>query len=143
MRTQEEIVERYQQRRVKDLLGFEVGEYIHYLDYEHAKPYLIKGTAAEEWKPLPLKAVVSRMREYMSFAWSKANNCRGISANRSILHFIAWIWLSGDDAFSNEIDRDLEHNYFWYGKPILVKICEHYGWDSRQWDDGVRTNTED
>jgi hypothetical protein len=32
MRTQEEIVQRYEVRKVKDLLGFEAQEYLGYLD---------------------------------------------------------------------------------------------------------------
>ena len=71
----------------------------------------------------------------MEFAWDKANNCRGISASRSIDHYSVWIWLLGDEDKLSDI-RDYEY----YGKPQLVEICELYGWDHSKWDDGVRTN---
>ena len=48
-------------------------------------------------------------------------------------HYMAWVWLAGDDL------GDLT-DYQYYGKDNLVKICDHYGWDSSQWDDGERTN---
>ncbi len=143
MRTQEEIVKRFEERKSKDLLCFEVNEYIPYLDYEHAKPYLNKKSVyEEEWKPFLFDEIIERMKEYMPFAWRKANDCRGISANRSVMHYIAWIWLSGDSTFATEIDHQLEYDYYHYGKPILVQICNHYKWDWKQWDNGIRTNTE-
>jgi hypothetical protein len=69
------------------------------------------------------------MNEYMSFAFEKARGERGISANRSIMHYIAWIWLNSEDEFATEIDTDFEENYHSYGISILKKICKHYGWD--------------
>lgn len=129
MRTQQEIIERYNQRKAGDMLGFESDQYLSYLDYEHVKPYLKKGAAKEEWVFLSLREITNRMKAYMSFAWDKANNCRGISANRSIQHYIAWIWLSGNDEFAEKIDQAFENNYHHYGKPILEQICNHYGWD--------------
>jgi hypothetical protein len=81
------------------------------------------------------------MLEYMPFAWDKANDMRGLSAGRSVQHFVGWTWLAGDDELSAWCDDN--SNYQHYGKEILVRICEHYGWDWRQWDDGVRTNGGD
>ncbi len=31
-------------------------------------------------------------------------------------------------------------DYEFYGKDNLVRICDLYGWDSSQWDDGRRVN---
>lgn len=73
------------------------------------------------------------MLDYMEFAWDKANNGRGISAMRSMHHYMAWTWMLGDD-LGNLLD------YQYYGKDNLVKICKHYGWDHAKWDDGVRRN---
>lgn len=77
------------------------------------------------------------MIEYMPFAWEKANNCRGLSAGRSLAHYTAWLWLDGD----NEIWPTLE-DYEYYGKDKLVEICNYLGIDSKQWDDGIRKNSE-
>lgn len=85
--------------------------------------------------PRDRESILNEMLDYMSFAFEKANNFRGISASRSMSHYSAWTWLIGDD-FGNLLD------YEYYGKDNLVEICEKYGWDHSQWDDGVRLNDE-
>jgi len=137
MRTQEEIVTRFHERRKGDLLGFEIHEYLPYLDYEHAKPFLKKGVESKDWGQ-EKAAPVEKIKDYMSFAWEKANGCRGISAGRSLQHMVAWLWLDGQDKFLKEW-HDLE-DYEYYGKPQLVAICQLYGINWKQLDDGVRTN---
>lgn len=140
--TQAEIVARIEERMKADMFGFEWHEYLKYLDFEHAKPYLKADTTAEEWHPVPFTrdAVIREMEDYMEFAFDKANCQRGISANRSVLHYVAWTWLAGDNALSEWIDQEYGHNYCLYGKLILRHICDHYGWRWEQWDDGVLTN---
>lgn len=135
-RTQEEIVKRFHERKKGDLLGFEVDEYILYLDYKHAKPFLKKDVEEKDWEQERVTPA-EKIKDYMKFAWKKANDCRGISAGRSISHMIAWLWLDGQDKFLEE--NNIEE-YEYYGKPQLVKICELYKIDWKQWDDGVRTN---
>ncbi len=49
MKTQAEIVARFEARKKADVLEFEVGEYINCLDYEHAKPYLKPEATEVEW----------------------------------------------------------------------------------------------
>jgi hypothetical protein len=78
------------------------------------------------------------MHDYMSFAWDKANNCRGLSAGRSIDHMKAWLWLLGE----SEMAAKIAH-FSHYGKPQLRAICERFGWDWRAWDDGEWRNNED
>lgn len=144
---QQKIVERYKARVADDMFGWEASEYLRALDFEHLKP-LLKPEAQEdpkireEWAAdlTTREAVLKRMEEYMSFAFDKANNQRGLSANRSVMHYIAWIWLAGDEDFSAEIEEDLKTGYQFYGKLILRKICEKYGWDWGQWDDMTLTN---
>jgi len=138
MRTQEEIVKRFHERKGNDFLGFEVNEYIHYLDYGHAKPFLKKDVESKDWEQ-EKRTPAERIRGYMSFAWEKANNCRGISAGRSLCHMVAWLWLDGQDEFLKEW-HNLE-DYEYYGKPQLIAICGLYGIDWKKYDDGVRTNT--
>lgn len=62
---------------------------------------------------------------YLSFAWDKALDHRGISANRSILHIKNWLWLIGDE----EALRFAESrgNYAQYGAPILKYVGNKYG----------------
>ena len=138
MRTDEEILARIEARQPEDFFGFEITDLLIRLPFEKAAPYLsdeARAAGGAEWKvqPRDRESVLKEMLEYMSFAWDKANNCRGLSAGRSMCHYMAWVWLVGDDL------GDLTE-YEFYGKDNLVKICQHYGWDSSQWDDGERTN---
>ena len=137
MRTQEEIVKRISERKKNDMFGWEFDGYIRRLDYEHAKPFLKKIVRSGDWKPEKINPV-EELKDYMPFAWEKANNCRGISAGRSLMHMVAWLWLDGQDEFLKKWN-DLR-DYEYYGKPQLIAICELYGIDWKQYDDGVRTN---
>lgn len=136
-RTQDEIAARVKTRKEQDFLGFETGEYLNYLDYAHAKEFLKPETTQEQWEKVRalVKPPEDTIKAYMPFAWDKANNCRGISAGRSISHMIAWLWLDGKDWAEIE-------DYEYYGKPQLVRICEEYSIDWRNLDDGQWRNKE-
>lgn len=144
---QQKIVERYKARAANDMFGWEASEYLRALDFDHVKP-LLKPEAQEDPKVkdgwaadlTTRDAVLKCMESYMSFAFDKANSQRGLSANRSVLHYIAWVWLTGDEDFAKEVETEYEASYQFYGKPILRKICEKYGWDWTQWDDMTLTN---
>lgn len=138
MRTAEEIIKRIDERREHDLFGFEWPYYLDGLTFEQAKPYLKEDATGENWKVKTATEIRQEAIDYMSFAWDKANNCRGISANRSISHYQAWLWMLGEDWADSLWD-----DYEYYGKPQLVRICEYFGLDQNQWDDGIRTNTDD
>ena len=140
MRTQEEIIERIYERTMNDLFGLETSEYIYYLDFDHAKPFLKEGTTPDQWKAAD-KTPIEKIKDYMPFAWEKANACRGISANRSIMHIIAWLWLAEEQELLDWVEREYE-NYEFYGKAILEKVCDHFGVDWKALDNGLRTNTD-
>ena len=141
MRNPEEIVQRIMDRENHDYFGFEISEYVARLSFSHAKQFLKPEVKEEEWKPNDddLNKTISA---YLPFAWEKANGCRGISAYRSILHFIAWFWLLGDP-FHEEIQKEFYERYCYYGKPILIKISNHVGFDWTREDNGIRTNTDE
>lgn len=134
MRTQKEIINRIKERLKEDILGFEWNEYLPALTKESAeslKGDLIKPDAdLTDWPNAydSDEAVYTRMKDCMSFAWDKALNERGISATRSIMHYMAWLWLVGEDDFD-----DLMDNYCSYGKPQLKRICEFLGIDYKQY----------
>lgn len=129
MRTRDEILNRF--NTVNDFFGTQQGDLLSFLPYEDAKPhlnddYVAKVEAGQEvWTPLtdPKKEIL----EYLGFAYQKAEDQRGLSAIRSMLHFKAWIWLDDED-FYNEIMLDMENGYDDYGKGILDKIAAHYGY---------------
>lgn len=135
MRTDSEILSQIEKVREFDFFGTQVGDLICRLPFEVAKQFLVDDAKAEDWKVLPRdrESLIAEMLDYMDFAWGKANGERGLSAARSLAHYAAWVWLAGDD-----LGNLLEYEY--YGKPNLIKICEHYGFDHTQWDDGVRKN---
>ena len=136
-RTQEEIVEKLERVKQDDFFGFKTTDLLGYLDYEHAKPYLKEGCTKEEWglKLNDRESILAEMKDYMPFAWDKANNQRGISAGRSMAHYNVWVWMLRDE----EVFGDLEE-YQYYGKDNLRKLCDTYGWDANQWDDNIREN---
>lgn len=135
MRSVEEILDRIQERMPVDFMGIEANDLIQYLPFDAAKQFLKESFPKDQWKQIPSdkESVLKQMLEYMPFAWEKANNGRGLSAMRSMNHYSVWIWILGDDL------GDLT-NYQYYGKDNLIKICEKYGWDHTQWDDGIREN---
>ena len=142
--TKEEVDKRYDERGEGDIIGFETDEYLIYMSFDKlrtiVKPEMSDDDLREAMSELSRDHMLDTMREYMAFAWEKANNMRGISANRSIEHYVAWTWLAGDAGLSAEIGDMAWNEYCYYGKPILERICNFYGWDYGLWDDGVRTN---
>jgi hypothetical protein len=138
MITQKEVVDLIKSDASNDMLGTARGDLLCALDFEHAKEFLKPDTTAEQWNAevWTLKSdddVLHTMREYMDFAWEKANNCRGISAMRSMRHYWAWLKLLGQDLLA---EQTISYNH--YGKDQLVVICALLGLDSSKWDDGVR-----
>lgn len=140
MRTDEEIVARIKevQESESDFFGAEQSDLLARLPFAAAKQFLADTFAEEGWAaihaPRDREHLINEMREYMPFAWEKANEFRGLSAGRSLSHFRAWVWLAGDDL--GEFN-----NYQHYGKDHLVRICNHYGFENL--DDGVRKNSEE
>lgn len=140
MRTQEQILTKINGLGDSDWMGTITSDLLVYLDYENAKPFLKPETTKEEWNKIGKKfdktALLEEMRSYMTFAWGKANDCRGLSAGRTMDHYTAWVWLLGDE----DVFGDLQ-NYTYYGKLNLIKICKYYGWnDLLALDDGERVN---
>lgn len=70
------------------------------------------------------ESVLAAMREYMPFAWCKADDGRGLSAMRSLEHYAAWVWLLGDDWRFPDLT-----NAKGYGHQQLLALCRHYGFD--------------
>lgn len=140
MRTDDEIAARIAARKTSDWLGFESSDLLPYLSFARAKELgMLVNTATEaDWvdakgqrsqEPEDIKKVIF---EYMPFAWEKANDCRGISASRSIHHMAAWLWLL-ENPLSAKVDT---MDYQYYGKEFLSEICDYFEWDWSIWDDG-------
>lgn len=135
MRTDDEILDKIEAVKTNDWFGAKTNDLIVRLPFEKARKYLMPEVTAEDWEVVPRDrdALLAVMLDYMPFAWDKANNERGLSAGRSMDHYSSWVWLACDDLGNL-------HDYSYYGKDNLCRICKHYGWDASQWDDGVRKN---
>jgi len=120
-------------------MGTKRGTLIDFLDFEHAKPFLKDGVTEKDWTPKQVieEVIKKEILGYLDFAWDKANNCRGLSAGRSVEHIEAWLWLLGDEELEKRFDAvEYEH----YGKEKLILISDALGFDWKKVDDGVRTN---
>lgn len=127
MRTQEEIATKVRASRTK-FLDFAGDALLAYLDFDHAREFLKDGTTAEQWAechtPLAADKVIAEMRDYMSFAWGKVEDHRGISASRSVDKMTAWAWLLGDGGAYAAIEAAGFPNY---GAPKLAAVCRVLG----------------
>lgn len=134
MRTDDEIITRINQTRARDIFSFELSDLADYLPALKLPLIGLRPNPEFKTSPRDKESIEATMRDYMSFAWGKANNCRGLSALRSLSHYQAWLWM---------VDHPVNFaNYTHYGKPQLRAICEHYGWDWRSWDSGSWKNDE-
>lgn len=136
---QDKLVARINERKAKDMFGFEWHEYLPYLEHARLKPFFKPDPKLDDLPATELvdrEKILAKMKGYLSFAFEKAHGERGISASRSLMHYIAWAWLAGDEAFSEEIDRMTETDYAPYGLPVLRRICAFYEWDPSEHGDG-------
>lgn len=139
-RTPDEIIDRIADIKEDDFFGAETNNLVAYLPFELAKPYLddtVTETAWTEYRT-KVKSPLDSMRDYLPFAWDKANNCRGLSAGRSLMHIRAWLWLAGYDEL---VDRLPDYEY--YGKPQLVMCSVLVAFNWAKVDNSVWTNGED
>ena len=65
--------------------------------------------------------------DYLEFAWEKTMDGRGLSANRSMVHFSNLFYMFGRDD-TDELAYRLVH-YKYYGAPWLAIISDLVGYD--------------
>lgn len=109
-----------------DFLGFMRQGAREILPWEAMRPWLKDDIVFDELPKKPeytRENILNVMREHMTFAWGKAHGERGISAGCSVNKFQVWVFALGD---YDKIDWD---DYALYGKPILRRICELYGFE--------------
>lgn len=143
MKTTEQILARIKEVEPEDWFGcFERIDLAARLPYEAAKTteYVSAEATAEKWAEMQagLLSPLDTVKDYLPFAWDKANNCRGLSAGRSISHLRAWLWLAG---YGKLVDEHFcEYNR--YGKKLLVVASLLCGFDWKQHDNGDWVNDE-
>jgi len=112
------------------LAGWDIFELLEFKDLKELD--LLKAQATEEeWNKnkgeLTEEYVKKEVANYLSFAFGKAHNERGISANRSIYHFQNWLWVLED--YELLVFAQDDSNYGkdgGYGITILRKIRDKY-----------------
>ena len=140
MRTDSQILKRITELGKSDLFGTQQADLVCRLPFTAVRPMLKENSAQADWKVQPRDdaSIKAEMQKYMRFAWDKANNRRGLSAGRSMAHMSTCLWLLGHDEAADAV-----LTYDMYGKNWLRAICEAFGWDWRQWDDGRWSNDEE
>ncbi len=148
MKTEQQILDRIKEldnSKDKDPFGFQQYDLIRFLPYEKIKGFISEDATEEGWEehslPLTRDAVLNEIKDYMEFAWEKANRQRGLSSTRNIEHMLAWTWILNDGVFS-KLESSYENDLQYYGKPQLVFVCEQYGIDWKGYDDGEWANSE-
>ena len=90
-RTQKEIKARYEKRSGEHKF-FEGWEYLKFLTYENAHPYLGEGHNEKTWRQTkddPVKLIKTRGRE---------------SASDGVERIMAWLWLAGEDKLLKKVE---------------------------------------
>jgi len=139
MKTADQIKARIREVEQNDWLGTQVSDLLVHLPFDEARAWLKPEATREEWDALEPKDPLDCIREYLDFAWGKANDCRGISAGRSLDHLKAWLWLAG---FDDLVEQHFE-TYSHYGKKQLVIGSLIVGFDWKAHDNGDWVNSED
>ena len=134
MKSVEEIKNKMETGFENDFFGHGVEDLKYALPFEEVKQYLATEVSETEWEEKHRLSTDEKVKEemlnYLPFAWEKANNERGLSADRSIRHFIAWAWLI-DDELCEKLENMYKTNYAEYGKPILAYLNEVLGYKSK------------
>jgi len=130
MRTKEEVSE-FVEKHLNEMLflEFQGKLLLPFCTFETLRKLIKKEVlddkVREMMEELVEEKIIEEIRNYLPFAFEKAENQRGISANRSIEHFLAWTWLI-DKEFHDKIFFEYETNYYNYGMSILKMIKEKY-----------------
>lgn len=134
-----------------DFFGAEVGRLADALSFADVLSHELlseegkqKGEAVWEDRRLRTVADVRKaITDYLPFAWGKANDCRGLSAGRSIGHFLGLLWLHGPDGEAIANRPEFGDGFEFYGKPALVLVSEFVGFNWESVDDDRWRNGED
>jgi len=128
MKTQQEILKRVKsitENNYNDIFGCWFGDLAVYLNKDDIKQFCKDGADLSRFpEPLSDDIIKKEIENYLEFAYEKADDQRGISSERSIIHFTNWLWLL-DDFELLSFAQD-ESNYPYYGLPILDKIAQKY-----------------
>ena len=115
--------------------------------YDKALEFFRDGQAPDrdKWESERIKdreTAVAQISSYLEFAWMKANDSKGLSAQRSLAHFKGLLYLVGPECDEIRAWIGSPEHYAFYGKPALVKVSEFVAFDWKAADDDKWTNQE-
>lgn len=129
-REHDEITRYYEKVAANDIFGVWGTELLMRVPLEKATRFMKTdhGWTPETWERAQLKkdheSLVAEMEDYFQFAWEKAVGHRGVSASRTVQHYMAWAWLLNDMELMAYLMEPA--NYPNYGCPMLLAIAQVY-----------------
>lgn len=130
VRDDEEIVRYYENVKANDVFGVWGTELLMRVPFSKALRFLKAdhGWDEESWEKSRLKntkeQIMWEMEDYFQFALEKAITHRGLSASRTVHHYMVWAWLINDmELFAYFMDG---RNYPNYGAPLLLAYAQKY-----------------
>jgi hypothetical protein len=123
-RTDEEILTRFHAVTNNDMFGWQREVLAEALSYDAAVEHKVirPDVDRETWEA---KADVhASALKYLTFAWGKAEDHRGLSAGRSIDKLTSYAWLLGGDDVLEEMETA---SYAQYGVPKLLVFTRAIG----------------
>ena len=128
MRTIDEVRARFKEldehkkdpnKGIEDFLGFQRESLMQFLP----ECWELEGRR-DQCPALTEDNVRSALVDYLGFAFSKAINHRGISANRSVDKLKTWAWVLGRNDLVEFADD--KSNYQNYGVPVLKRFAQAF-----------------
>lgn len=123
-RTETEVVEHLRAIR-DDFFSWKWEVLATHLSADAVREFCKPDADLSDWTPRPLhvEAVFAEFVEYLDFAWGKALDERGISAERSVDKLGEFLWLLGEDEV---LARFTAAGYAMYGAPKLAVLSDAY-----------------
>ena len=127
---QESIVKRIEQIRASDMFGEFVPKLVGFLDYEHAKPFLVDEATKESWgEHYGDEMLRIELHRYIDDWWKqKVEDGRGISCHRGRAQVVNLLFLAGVEAWlSIGIDSDEGIDGGWYQEDAYNTVADIFG----------------
>jgi hypothetical protein len=127
MRTLKEIQAHIKEIKHADFFSIEtadLGTYLHLSMLREIGIGMSDDFEPDQWSESTPERVKQILIDYLDFAIGKGEDHRGLSAERSIAHMRAWLWLIEDDELYQFASNTA--NYRNYGAPILLAISRKY-----------------
>lgn len=126
MRTNKEILAKIEEFQNAALMfDFRIEVLVEALGFEAAMKAGLLKEDSDPWESWNGNTLETAAQEYLEFAYGKAADHRGISANRSVQKMEAFAWLLGRDDVVDAMDAA---GYTSYGVPKLRVCAEMMGW---------------